>query len=182
MEKDTHKTDLTVADVALRLGLRHRKVGRAWREMDHWSWRYAALATQAASASYGTPPASISGTPMQGRDMAPPIGDGNDIRVMRTELDLASPFPGDDGKKEYADLWEEIRNGSCKSSVFLDESSTCTQVWIVAVQMASGTSRVYCSFRGTSSADDVMTDGKFLKARGEVRDIAKTSLPEDCSL
>ena len=104
-------------DAAVRLASAPRKQGAAWALLGPGSWHDAALAVQASSASYGTPP-SLAQT-------APP--DASAPR--KTELKPTSPFPGDDSNLEYADLWAEIRaGGGCKHSVMIDESATDTQV------------------------------------------------------
>ena len=133
-------------DAAVRLAAETRKGGAAWAHLGPASWRDAALAVQASSASYGTPQ-SLATVP-------PSVG-----TLTRNEMKLSSPFPGDDASLEYADLWAEMQaGGGCKHSVLVDESSTDTQVWICAMRTADGIPRLYCSFRGTSTAQDAKTD------------------------
>ena len=156
------KVSPTVAppDVAVQVAALQRKSGSAWKHLGPKSWRDALLAVQASSASYGTPQPETGAAPVSSTALDSPT-------IQQRELPVSSPFPGDDSELEYADLWAEMKvGGACKRSVFVEESGTDTQCWVFSMTMGDGSPRVYCSFRGTSSAEDAKTDAKFLKRRG----------------
>ena len=150
-----------VVNEVVRASSAERKSGEVWKKLSKSSWYFAQLAAQASIASYGSPYVKENIAPLTQnaeRSLLP--------KVKKTQLNLASPFPGNDSYFEYADLWEEIKQGTCKHSCFIDEESTSTQVWVLAVQMADGQSRLYCSFRGTEDGKDVKTDTEFHKVKG----------------
>ena len=156
-------------DAAVRLAAETRKCGAAWAHLGPASWRDAALAVQASSASYGTPQSLAQTVP-------PSVG-----ALTRTEMKLSSPFPGNDASLEYADMWAEMQaGGGCKHSVLVDESSTDTQVWICAMRTADGMPRLYCSFRGTSSAQDAKTDTQVRPVRKHAVGLMTTMMCNLC--
>jgi hypothetical protein len=145
---------MSTVERAISLNMVDRKCGNAWKDLGPMCWRDVALAVQASSASYGTPKGPACESPEAGV-------------VKKFAMDLRYPFPGSNASLEWADLWHEIKaGGGCKHSVLVDETTTCTQVWVCAMHTADGKPRVYCSFRGTSSAQDAKTDMEFRKLRG----------------
>jgi hypothetical protein len=136
---------------------RARKAGTLWKELSSDSWVDAVLAVQAASASYGTPEGLLSARQEGG--------------VSFFDLDPERPFPGDDANVEYADLMAECRRCRVQHSCLLDERATDTQVWVLALAAPAPEQegafqrqdRLFCSFRGTSSKQDVHTDLRYTK-------------------